>query len=195
MEVTKLEVSRRATTGSNASNQLRKSGKIPGVLYGHKQEAVAVEADATALSAVLDAHAQYMELNLDGAVEAAIVREVQYDPFGQHILHVDFVRVSADEQIEVPVAIEIVGLAKGVQDGGILEQHLMDVTIRCRPGAIPEKIVVNVAGLGLSESIQIKDLKLPDGAIAVDDPDKGVVGVVTGAKEEEDEEEAEPVAE
>ena len=114
MEVTKLKVTRREALGSNSMRHLRAAGQVPAVLYGHKQDPVALQASAHELAEVLGTHAQFMELDIEGATETAIIREIQYDAFGHEVLHLDFVRVSMDEQVEVPVAIELVGHAKGV---------------------------------------------------------------------------------
>lgn len=185
MELAKLEVAKREAVGSNAVRALRDKGRIPGVVYGHKQAAVAVSADRVALVSALSHHAQFVELNVDGSIETAVIRDVQYDTWGTNILHVDFVRVDPDEEIEVQLAIEFFGQPVGLKDGGILEKHVTEVRIRCAPRDIPEFVKVSVKDLSLHQSVLAKHLPLPEGARLVDDPEKALCSLVSARPVEE----------
>ena len=191
-QVTKLSAAKRDASGSRAAGVMRRGGRIPVVLYGHKQDAVALSIDAHDFGAALDNNAQFVELETDGAPETAVIREVQYDTYGQNVLHVDFVRVDIDEPIVVPVAVELRGHPKGLSEGGVLERQMTDVKVRCSPRNMPERIEINIAELGLHDAVLLKDLPLPEGAEIVDDPEKPVCTVVAGRHEEE---EAEPAVE
>ncbi len=177
--VTTIEVSKRDKIGSNASKQLRKSGRIPGVLYGHGQESVPITADGRSLEATLHTHAQFVELSIDGAVETALIREVQYDHYGQHVVHVDFVRVNLDEPIEVHIQVEYRGMPKGVSAGGVLQRFLTEVPIRVAPRYIPDEFIVNVSHLDVGDSILMGDVELPASAELVGDPSKPICSVVS----------------
>src|SRR5439155_17618767 len=102
---------------------------------------------------------------------------------GKEVLHVDFMRVSQDERIEVPVRIELKGIAPGVTGGGILDQPLHTLTVECLAIRIPDSIRVNINELQLGAAIHVKDLTLPEGVKALADPDAIVVQVMTPAAE------------
>ena len=172
MELTKLEVAKRDATGTNAVRALRKQGRVPGVLYGHKEAVISFSTDERALEDILDQHAQFVEVDLDGSAETAIIRDVQYDTWGQKVLHVDFVRVDANEAIEVPVGISYFGIPKGVNEGGVLNQQMNEVHIRCVPRLIPAQIEINVKSLGVGDMIYAKDIPIPEGAELMDDPER-----------------------
>ncbi len=185
VEVTKLELAPRAAVGRNAVRALRKAGSIPVVLYGHGQEALALVAAGRALRDVLSRKARFLELSIEGKTETALIREVQYDPFGLEVLHLDLMRVDIDEAINVTVPVETRGRPKGLAEGGVLQLLLADVEIRIAPRHIPEAIVVNISGLELNQSIYVRDLELPPSAKLLEDPDKIVctVAVQRGIEE------------
>ena len=111
-EKTKLNLERREQIGSNACRGLRKEGKTPVVIYGHGQETVPLAADTRQLSDVLAQRAQFLEVAIGDETETALIREVQYDVYGQDVVHVDLVRVDIDEPVVVSVPIELRGLRK-----------------------------------------------------------------------------------
>ena len=129
--------------------------------------------------------AHVVELRLDGAGEQALIRDLQWDHLGKDVLHVDFMRVSKDERIQVPVRIELKGIAPGVTGGGILDQPLHTLTVECLAVRIPDSVRVNINELQLGQAIHVKDLALPEGVTALADPDAIVVQVMTPAAEPE----------
>lgn len=177
-EVIRLATKKRPAGGTNSSVQLRKRGEIPAILYGHKQDALMLSLDATSLERALEKHLHFLELDVDGRVETALLQEVQYDVFGQEVLHADFLRVDIDEPIVVSIGLEFRGHPKGVSEGGVFEHFMVSVRIKCAPRNMPDVIEVGVADLLLHQAIQLKDLKLPAGASLVDDANKSVCAVV-----------------
>src|SRR5262249_30062558 len=118
-------------------------------------------------------------VDLKGAAnETARIRELQWDTWGSHILHVDLVRASKDEVIEEKVALALRGEAPGVKEGGVLKQSLHEVRIGCRVSAIPERVECNINHLALNGIIKVSDLVPPEGVEIISEPEQIVVQVV-----------------
>jgi large subunit ribosomal protein L25 len=173
-----LAVEPRNIQGKHNNRRLRRSGKIPGVLYGHGLDCVSLAVEADTLTTAIR-HGSRL-VSLTGAVnESAFIRELQWDTWGAHILHVDFTRISEHEIVEVRVQIELRGEAPGVREGGVVIQHVHEVEIACPASVIPEKLAVNVNHLKLDESILLSALALPEGAkILTDDLETVIVECV-----------------
>ena len=172
-----LSVQVRQDMGKRNNRRLRKAGSVPGVLYGHGKENVALTIPAGPLDAMVQ-HGNRL-VTLTGAVsESAFIRDVQWDVWGTHVLHVDFTRISEHEKVRVEVLIEIRGEAPGVKEGGVLKQSIHRVEIDCPASGIPEKLYVNVNDLNLLDSITVADLQLPEGAVALSDAATVVISCV-----------------
>jgi large subunit ribosomal protein L25 len=180
-----LVAEKRTGRGTRRAQKLRASGKIPGIVYGHKQEAIPVALDAETLTSAIRHGTRVLDLKTDGATEKVLIREVQWDHLGKDLLHIDFTRVAADERIHIAVPVEVKGLAPGVVGGGVLDQPLHSLHIECLAIAIPESIRVNINELQLGAAIHVKDLKLPEGVKALDDADAIVVHVTAPQAEAE----------
>ncbi len=192
-----LAVQSRNTQGKHFNRRLRLSGKIPGVLYGHGLESVSLAVEADDLSAAIR-HGSRL-VSLTGAVsESAFIRELQWDTWGKHIVHVDFTRISEFEIVEVRVPIELRGEAPGVREGGVVSQLIHEVEIACPAAVIPEKLAVNINHLALEQEILLNALELPQGAkvlaadleavvvhchIPVEMPEEGAAEAVPGEPE------------
>src|SRR2546430_1155307 len=139
----------RPELGSRANKRLRDAGFVPGVVYGHKEAVVPVTLPRKELSNHLSHGAHVFDLALDGKSEKVLVKEVQYDPLGIEVIHVDFARVSLDERVEVTVPLELKGTPKGEADGGVLQQILSELEIECLVTETPEAIRHNVSEMGV----------------------------------------------
>ena len=182
MSVIPLSASRRETLGKGGARKARAAGQIPGVLYGHGEEPVAVAVSARDFEVALRAHKggnPIVNLAVAGASEyTALIRDVQYDPLTRGIVHLDFQHISLTEQIEVSVGVKLVGLAVGVKDGGgILETILREIEVRCLPTQIPSSIEVDVAALAVGDSVHVRDLSIPNVTV-LSDPDATIATVV-----------------
>ena len=175
----------RGERGSKQVRRLRKQGLVPGVLYGHKQQTVAVSLSNEELSRIIRHGVRVVDLKMTAGVEKALIKELQWDHLGKEVLHVDFERVSADERIEIPVRLELKGIAPGVTGGGLLDQPLHTLLVECLAVSIPDSIRVNINELQLGAAIHVKDLTLPPGVKALGDPEAIVVHVTTPAAEPE----------
>jgi large subunit ribosomal protein L25 len=161
MEFIQIAVQQRAERGTTMSRRLRQGGLVPAVLYGLDRPNLAISVPGVELTRFLRTGSRLVELKLEDKTRAAILREVQQDPVTDEILHVDFVRVDKDKEVDDRVPVVIKGRAKGVGQGGVFQALLADVHLRCRPLDLPKEIVVDVSELALNEAIHVKDLKLP----------------------------------
>ena len=158
MSVIPLIGARRERLGKGGARKTRAAGRIPGVLYGHGETPIPVEIGA-----------REFQLAVAGGEYTALIRDVQYDPLTHGVLHLDFQHISLTETIEVEVTVQLDGVPVGVKDaGGILEQVLRTVTVRCLPTAIPSAIQVDVSALGIGDSIHVRDLKVENVEILTD---------------------------
>jgi large subunit ribosomal protein L25 len=127
---------------------------------------------------MIKAASHLAELDLGDATETVLIRDVQWDNLGKEILHLDFARVSAEELIETEVNIEVRGHAAGVAEGGILEQLVHSIRVKCPAGAIPDSIKIDVSEVKLGEGIHVRDLALPANLTLDADPDLLILHVV-----------------
>ena len=194
VETVVLVAEKREGKGSRASFKLRRGGKIPGVVYGHKEANEFLTLSRDALAKAIRQGVRLFDLKVGDKVESALIKDLQWDVFGQEILHVDFARVSKDERVEVEVRIDFRGAAPGIVQGGVLNTPLHSLHIECPVISLPESIRVSVAALGLGQAIHVKDLQLPPGVVCKNDPDAIVVQVSekTEDKEAGPAEQAEP---
>lgn len=180
-----LNVTKRESRGKREAKRLRLAGSIPAILYGHGEENRSLAVGGDEMASVVRHGSRVVELK--GAVnEKALIRELQWDTFGKHVLHVDFARVSEHERIEVKVTVELRGQAVGVKDGGVVEHFIHEVEIECEALSIPDKIDLNINDLKVGDSLAASDLKLPPGVTLVSDPDAIVVHCVEAREESEE---------
>jgi large subunit ribosomal protein L25 len=180
MPVIPLTGTRRAGTGKGVARKARAAGQIPGVLYGHGQEPVALNVAAREFELAVRKQGgnPIIGLNLDGGEHTALIRDVQYDPVTREIIHLDFLRISLTETIEVEVSVHLVGLPVGVKEGGgILEPILREVRVRCLPTAIPASLDVDVTALNIGDSVHAGALQA-EGVEVVTDPEATLATVV-----------------
>jgi len=170
-------------TGTRVARRLRKQGRVPAIIYGHKQTPVPVSLTRDSVWEMVKKSTHLAELCYGDTSQTVLVRDVQWDHLGKEIIHLDFARVSADESIETEVRLEVRGVAPGLAGGGTLEVLHHDLSITCRASAIPDSIKVDVSQLGVDEGIHVKDLQLPEGVTVNADPEMLLVHVVTRAPE------------
>lgn len=170
-----LSAQHRDEHGTHQARRMRKAGKIPAVLYGHKEATVPLTLSRDELYKAVRHGVRLVDVKQENKTEKALIRDVQWDPLGHDILHVDFARVSVDERIEVDVRVELRGTAPGVTAGGVLNQPLHTLNVECLAISIPESIRVSIAALQIEQAIYVKDLTIPEGVKVLNDPDAIVV--------------------
>lgn len=195
-----LKAERRDETGKGAARKLRASGKLPAVVYGADGETVSLTLDyhdAEHLFYSISVENTIVNLDLEGesVPVPSLIREIQTHPYKPEVLHVDFLRVQEGVEVELEIPIHLEGTPVGVKDeGGVLEQTVYMLPIRCLPNAIPEYVEASVTELEIHDSLHVGDLVLPDGVTILLDLDRTVCSVQAPslAEVEVDEEEELP---
>ncbi len=161
----KLVCQVRTQLGSSSARKARAQGLIPGNVYGHKQEPVAVALPSETFVPVVMSGHKVVDLDIDGQTDKAILQSVQWDVFGSTILHFDLLRVDATERKVVSVPILMKGTAAGAAGGGILEVPHHTIPVECNAISIPDNIVVKIADLQIGQAIHISDIEFPAGVV------------------------------
>ncbi|UCH46826.1 MAG: 50S ribosomal protein L25/general stress protein Ctc [Betaproteobacteria bacterium] len=163
----------RSVQGTGASRRLRRTGKVPGIVYGASEKAQVIELDHKALLLQLRHeafHASILSMNVDGKKQNVLLRDVQMHPWKQEVLHIDFQRVDAKQKIHMRVPLHFMNeeIAPGVKVGGGVVNHVMtDVEISCLPADLPEYLEVDLAEAELGDSLHLSAVKLPQGVESV----------------------------
>ena len=191
-----LKAEIRKQAGSKASAKVRKQGRIPAIVYGHKEEPVAISLDAHDFVEQLHHGHRLMDVQLDEKLQKVIVKDVQYDHLGKDVIHADLMRVDITETVTVTVPIELKGTAKGAEHEGVIEQHSNRLLVQCKATDIPEGIVISVKDLDVGDSLHARDITLPPEVKLVSDPEMLIVAcsLVAAAKTTEEVEAEAPVA-
>src|SRR3954454_12396513 len=184
-----LQAATRADTGKGAARSLRRSGKVPGVIYGHNRQAEALAIDVGALNKMLigiSAGTTVLDVVVDGrpAVKA-LIREIQRDSVRPaEILHLDLYEVRADEKVTLSIPVHLVGIPDGVRNfGGVLDHSLRELEIEVLPADIPEHVELDVTALTIGHTLFVRDLKVEKAEI-LNEPDTPVCSVVAPRTEE-----------
>ncbi|MEW6618128.1 MAG: 50S ribosomal protein L25 [bacterium] len=187
MEKVLLEATTRSESGKEYCRRLREKGFVPGVVYGGKKEVTPIEFKSADLIHILHKGGANVLINLKlpASTETVILKERQNHPFKNLLLHADFLRISLKEKLTIRVPIEIIGSAKGVQEGGILEQIMWDIEISTLPTQIPNNIPVDVTNLELGAVVYVKDLVVEKGIELKADPEAIVLSISTPKEEVE----------
>jgi large subunit ribosomal protein L25 len=189
MDMRELTITRRNGVGKGPAKRLRRSGQVPAILYGGAQPVniAVVPKDILRLIHGHEGSTQLFRVAFDGGTDArmAIIRDLQFDPVTEDLIHVDLQEVAMDRAIQVSVAIHHVGEAIGVKESqGILEMVLREVRVSCLPGNIPEFLEADVTGLNIHDVLTVKDLRVPEGVRVLNDGNQAVVTVAPPAAEE-----------
>ena len=192
--VLKAEV--RNEVGSKHAARLRRVGKLPAVVYGHGVGTVAVSLDLHNFTEMLHHGHRLFNVKVGKRSETLLVKDIQYDHLGKDIIHADLARVDLTEMVKVTVPIELKGTAKGSHEGGIIDEHLNHLEVKCRASDIPEVIPVSVKELAVGDAMHVRDIELPEGMKLVTELETLVLTchLVAAAKSTEELEEEMPVA-
>jgi len=180
----KLIAQRRAASGKGAAGRIRREGLVPAVVYGLETESVPVSVKARELGAILSSERganTLITLEIDGASQLALARQIQRNPIKGTLVHVDFVRVRADQTIQAEVAVHLTGDAEGVARGGVLEQLLYTVTVDARPADIPNSLELDISEVQIGGSVRVSDLTVPAGVSVRNEPES-VVAMISAPR-------------
>ncbi|MBI2094068.1 MAG: 50S ribosomal protein L25 [Candidatus Omnitrophica bacterium] len=196
-----LTVKKRTTLGKRRVERLRKTGMIPGIVYGKATEPIAIEVNLREFTHLLHARASehaLLTLRLEGASnweKPALVHVIQHHPVDDHILHVDFHTIVLTERLKVKVPLLLKGEPVGVkQDGGVLEQFLREIEVECLPTQIPAHLEHDIAALKIGDTLHVRELVIPEN-IKITVEGELAIASVHKPKEERPEEEAAAVTE
>ena len=162
-----FKATKRDAQGTGASRRQRRAGQLPGIVYGGTKDAQPITLDHNELYHLLKKevfHSSLLSIEVDGQNETVILRDTQWHPFKQQVLHIDFQRVAADEKIHVKVPLHFIGGddSPAVKLGGcIVSAVINDIDVVCLPGNLPEFITVDLSGLEVGHSVHVSELKLP----------------------------------
>ncbi len=189
MDMRELTIQKRDGTGKGAARRLRRAGQVPAVLYGgaSPMNIAVAPRDIFRLIHGHEGSTQLLKVSFPESAESrmAIIRNMQFDPVSENLIHVDLQEVAMDRAITVTVAVHHVGEAVGVRENqGILEMILREVTVSCLPGNIPEVLDADVTAMRINDVLTVGDLKAPEGVRILNDPNQAVVTVAPPAAEE-----------
>ena len=170
-QIPKIDAEHRDRLGTRYTRRLRDTGKLPGVIYGHKKDPVHICFDHKQLISLLQQRTHLLEVVSNGKSESCLVKDVQWDHLGSIPIHIDLARVSLSETVTIEVALELVGEAVGLKTPGALLDHpLSTLTVECKASDIPDLIRVEVSALEVGQSVAVKDIEFPSGVRCVLDP-------------------------
>jgi len=185
MKTRMLKATRRVQLGTRYSRRERKAGRIPAIIYGHKEDPEPILLDAHDVGVELAHGVHVLSVELGGNERQYLIKEVQYDYLASAPVHIDLMRVDLDERVTVRIPVELRGVPKGVSEGGVLDQLLAEVEVECVVTQIPESFRPLVTGLGVGETLFVRDLDLPPGVTIRNDPDDRIAMVRMLAEEPE----------
>ena len=186
----KLNVDIRKEHGTSAARRTRLQNKVPAVVYHSGIEATPLSVDKISLNKALRTGQMIFEVNVEDKNQFVLVKEIQYHPVTDEIIHIDFQKVKEDEKISLEVAIRSTGEAQGVKLGGLLVQMLNSVTVKCRPAEIPEFLEIDVTDMEMSTNLFVKDITLPNDVEMITAQDIAVVSVQEPKQESEETDDA-----
>src|SRR5262245_10157651 len=181
----------REKRGKNAARQLRMSGKIPAVLYGNNEGAVALSVSPKELSSILHSatgHNTIFTLTFQDAKTSVMLKDWQFEPIKGHLLHADLVRIAMDKVLQLNVPITTVGEAKGVKlEGGIFEFVLREIEVECLPTDIPGHLEIDISELSIGSNFRVSDLKVDPKVKILSDHELVIAHVITPKEEKVEE--------
>ncbi len=191
MDNLSLEVKARSETGTAAARRLRRSGMVPGVVYGIL-DSTPLTIDPKALEEIIGTRAgtnAIIQLNVAGEKKSdrpVLVKELQRDAMSDKIVHADFLEIRMDQKIKIAIPFRFDGESPGVKMGGVLSVLLRELEVECLPNAIPEEVLIDVSELEVGDVIHVRDITLPADVDLSTDPDDPIVTVIVPVEEEEE---------
>src|SRR5262245_4884027 len=189
MDIREMTVEPREGSGKQPARRLRRQGRVPAILYGGDAP-VKIAVDPREIGRIMHGHeggTQLLRVSFAGSPDSrmAIIRDMQFDPVSERLIHLDLQEVRMDRPIQVAVPLRHIGEATGVKEAkGILEMILREVQVSCLPGAIPEVIDADVSALAIHDVLTVGDLRAPEGVRILTDAEQAVATVAPPAAEE-----------
>lgn len=188
MAEVKLKAVLRDGTGKGPSRRTRAEGRVPAIVYGRGMEPLSISVDRREFVTALHTDAGMnvlLDIEVDGEQTLALTRELQRDPVRGTLLHADFVKIDRTQEVEVEVPVHVVGESPGVKEGGVLENPLFQLHVKCLPANVPESIDVDISGLAIGDALRVSDLAAGRDFEILNDPDAVVASVAAPISEAE----------
>ena len=189
MAEVKLTARKREGQGKGAARRVRAAGGVPAIVYGAGMDPLAIEVDRRQFITALRTDAGMnvlLDLQIEGTDEVlALTKELQKDPVRGTVLHADFIKIDRMQEVEVEVPVLVVGESPGVKEGGVLENPLFTIHVRCRATDVPEHIDADISGLSIGDALRVSDLAEGRDFTILNDPDTVVASVAAPISEEE----------
>jgi large subunit ribosomal protein L25 len=188
MAEVRIEASKRDQRGKGPARRIRAAGRVPGIVYGHGMEPLAIALDRREFVTALQTEAGMnvlLDIEVDGDTTLALMKDLHRDPVRGTLLHADFIKVDRDEEVEVEVPVHLVGEAAGVKEGGAMEHPLNSLHVRCKAIEVPQGIDADVSALNIGDSLRVSDLATGRTFEILNDPDSVVAVVAAPVSEEE----------
>ena len=184
----KLDISERTETGTKGSKALRLEGSIPGVLYYSGEKNVNITVDKSVLFHAMQSGQRIFEIDQDGESQYTMIKELQYHPVTDAIIHIDLMRVRRSEKMTISVPLVLIGEAIGIKEGGVLSQSMTQIEISCFPTDVPEHIEIDIEDLEINSARSVADIKIDNEDIEImSNINLNVVSITPPAAEEEPE--------
>tara|TARA_Y100001970_G_C14218633_1_gene851195 strand:+ start:232 stop:909 length:678 start_codon:yes stop_codon:yes gene_type:complete len=181
-----LKINNRSLTKTRGAKSLRREGVIPGVLYFKGEPTENIEINKIIINKAINSGQRIFEIQLDGEKQYSMIKEIQFHPVSDEIIHIDLMRVRRSEKITIVIPLTLTGEAIGVKEGGVLTQSLNQVEIQCFPTEVPEQIEFDVSNLEINNSCSVSDLIAPSDEIMITSPPEiNVVSIHMPVEEEE----------
>ena len=182
----KLEILDRVETQSKGSKKIRRMGLVPGILYYAGEDNINIAIDKSVLFHAMQSGQRIFEIEQGGESQYTMIKQLQYHPVTDEIIHIDLMRVRRSEKITIAVPLVLIGEPVGVKEGGVLSQSLNQIDISCYPTDVPEQIELNIEDLELNSAKSVAELDLDlDDVEIVSDPSLNIVSITPPAAEEE----------
>ena len=191
-DTTNLQVERREPGGSRSTRRLRRTGRVPGVVYGGGDDPITFAVDERVLRQALAHGGAVIELAIEGgAAQPVVVKEEQHHPVNGSLLHVDLLRVRLDRAIQATTTLELIGgeESPGVKEGGVLEQITRELNIEALPTSIPDTIEHDVSAMEMNDTLTLAAITAPEGVTLLDDLEDTVIANLSPPRVEEEPEE------
>jgi len=185
-----IKAEKRDLTGKNAARRIRRSGKLPAVLYGNEVETIPLVLNKKDVFAILKSESgenTIFKISYDDGEHDVMIKDFQQQITTDEILHVDLIRIAMDKAIRVAVPVELVGISVGVKsEGGFVDFVTREVDVECLPQNIPEHLEVDISALHLNQNLRVEDLTLPEGVEILTEPETVVVHIEAPIEAEEE---------
>lgn len=174
-----IQAKRRTISTNGTVKGLRREGKLPGIYYVKGEEPIPITVEEKALKPlVYTSKTHIIDLQIDDKeTKKSILKDVQFDPLTDRIVHFDLLGISLDKEIEIEVPVMLEGQAKGIKDGGVIQHTMHKLLVSCLPGNIPQHIALDISNLGIGDSIHVGDLSL-DNVKILNNQDVVIVALV-----------------